>query len=191
MLAAVTVDRFIAITFPLKMKQMCTPRRAHIVSTAILMIAIAKNLHLFWTRGVQEIINSDGVIEIFNCGWPNESYEYFGKYIRPWIAFSIYAFIPITGILFLNVIISYKLLILKQKVRPGNKIGTGSGDNSQSGDKKNVSQMTAMLLSVSIVFLILIIPSITVIVAKPHVIHTDQDAVRLAYVEVRILFSTI
>ncbi len=150
------------------------------------MIAIAKNLHLFWTRGVQQVVNSDGVIEIFNCGWPNESYESFGKYIRPWIAFSLYAFIPITGILFLNVIISYKLLILKQKVKPGNKIGTGSGDNSQSGDKKDVIQMTAMLLSVSIVFLILILPSITVIVAKPHVIHIDQDAVRLAYVEVRI-----
>ena len=49
--------------------------------------------------------------------------------------------------------------------------------------RKSNQQLTAMFLSVSITFLVLIIPSITVILIKPYVVTTDEERESYAYVE--------
>ena len=58
LLVAVTVDRFIAVKFPLARKQMCTPKRAFIVACVLPSIASIENLHLFLTQGRQVIVDA-------------------------------------------------------------------------------------------------------------------------------------
>ena len=80
LLVAVTVDRFIAVKFPLVRKQMCTPKRAFIVACVLPSIASIKNLHLFFTRGRQVIVDAALPEEewaVSNCGFPTPEIEIF------------------------------------------------------------------------------------------------------------------
>ena len=154
--------------------------RAHIVANSFVIGAIIKNVHLFWTKGRQVIVGADGIDEVINCGFPTPAIEHFELYIRPWIGFTLYAFLPIAAIFALNICISYKLYKIA-KFRPGGNASSTGG--TSGGTDKNTKQLTIMLLSVAIVFLILIIPSITVLVAKPYVVKSKEDEVRMAYVE--------
>ena len=108
LLVAVTVDRFIAVKFPLVRKQMWTPKRAFIVACVLPSIASIKNLHLFFTRGRQVIVDAALPEEewaVSNCGFPTPEIEFFETYIRSWIAFSLYAVVPIVSVFILIVLI--------------------------------------------------------------------------------------
>jgi len=48
-----TVDRFVAICFPLHKNSVCTTSRAKKYSLTAFMLAIFKNIHVFWTRGIE------------------------------------------------------------------------------------------------------------------------------------------
>ena len=82
---------------------------------------------------------------------------------RPWVAFSLYAFIPIAFIFVFNSIIVARLLKLK-KVKAKQQNLTSS--TQQNG--AYFSAMTAMFLSVSFLLLLLLIPSISLIVSIPY-----------------------
>ena len=176
LILAVTVDRFIAVKYPMNKPQMCTPNRAMIVALALPSIAILKNVHLFYTRGRQVMANPESPEEwtVNNCGFPSPAIEYFETYIRTWIGFSLYAFIPIFSVLALNVLIIHTVW----KVR---KISAQSSKGEWI--KKSNNQLTAMFLSVSITFLIFVIPSITVLVIKPYLNLNDKQLNRYAYIE--------
>ncbi len=62
LLVAITGDRFISLIFPLRRKEMCTPRQALIVAISLPTLAALKNFHLFFTRG-RQVIQQDGVPE--------------------------------------------------------------------------------------------------------------------------------
>ena len=112
MLVVVTVDRFIAVKFPMKKSQMCTRKRAVIISITLPFFAILKNVHLFYTRGRQVVANLELPEEkwiVKNCGYPTPAIEFFEIYIRTWIGFSLYAFIPMCSVFILNVLIMYTI----------------------------------------------------------------------------------
>lgn len=48
-----TIDRFIAVVFPLQKRRLCGPFRAQMYCALALLAAVAKNFHVFWTRGAQ------------------------------------------------------------------------------------------------------------------------------------------
>ena len=187
LMVAVTVDRFIAVCLPLKRKVLCTPTRALASCLGLAGTAVVKNLHLFWTRGAQDVEQPDGTLVTIQCGWPRADYEYFGKYIRPWIAFSLYAFIPIASLIVLNSAIAVALWRFS-KVKPGMASSTGGPENSgqqrkAAAERRKTIQLTWMLLTVSVSFLVLVIPSITVLVAKPYVARTSEQLASYAIVE--------
>ena len=172
LLLAVTVDRLIAVKFPVKKLHMCTPKRAMTVALVLPPIAILKNVHLFYTRGIQVVANPElpeRKWTVNNCGYPSPAIEFFENYIRTWIGFSLYAFIPISSVFILNVLI----------------IHTVSTKRRISADliRQSNNHLTAMLLTVSFTFLILIIPSITVIVIKPYLNLNNQEIKSFAYLE--------
>ncbi len=163
---------------------MCTPRKATVVAITLPCIAVAKNFHLFFTRGRQVTVSDSGEEAVNNCGFPTPAIEFFELYIRTWLGFILYAFIPIISVFILNVLIVKELWkVRKVGVAVGPTAGAGTGDASNKGGavskreeraRKSNNQLTAMFLSVSITFLILIVPSITVLVINPYVANKGQ-----------------
>ena len=104
-LVAFTVDRLIAVTLPLIKYIICAPRRAAVVVVVIAIFAVAKNLHVFWSRGVE--LTSSGRLR--TCGRP-EPYRYFEQHIRPWLAFVVVSVVPFVVISVCNCFIIISLL---------------------------------------------------------------------------------
>lgn len=168
-LLVVTVDRFISVRLPLKAKQLCTPRRSRFAVGIIVLIAVLKNVHLFVTKGVQLHGKLHG-----QCSYSHDDYKVFEEFVRPWIAFTLYAFIPISAMLVLNILIITGLHSARKKRE--NLRGTARMQVQQ--DNKNTRIMTAMLLTVSIVFTVLVTPSIVVILVRAHWVVTAHDEAR-------------
>lgn len=173
LLVAVTVDRFIAVVIPTKGKVVCIPRRARIVSAIVWLAAITKNLHIFWTRGYEQITKTMST----NCGYPSKDYAYFEKYIRPWIALATLALIPGAVIFLLNVIIIWALRKQNQ-LHPKTKYKYSS--RHQSGDKKYLTQMTAMFLGISFEYLILIPPCYILLIVRPYFDNGESPSIKFA-----------
>ncbi|KAK2145505.1 hypothetical protein LSH36_677g02012 [Paralvinella palmiformis] len=170
-LVAFTCDRCIAVCFPLKKRHLCTATRAYLACLVIVLVAVAKNFHIFWTRGV--VYDAAGRF-IENCGKP-EPYVYFEKKIRPWIVMVTVSLGPFLIILVCNVII-VKQLVWSGRMRTGTAAGSGS---SQEKQQRAFTQTTAMCLSTSFAFLILITPSIVLLIGKPN--WTSSDRPNIAY----------
>ncbi|ESO10065.1 hypothetical protein HELRODRAFT_167913 [Helobdella robusta] len=51
-MVAFTIDRLVAVCFPLKKRSLCKPSSAKIFVGAVVIAAIFKNAHVFWTRGL-------------------------------------------------------------------------------------------------------------------------------------------
>ena len=177
LLVAVTFDRFIAVRFPMKKSRLCTPRKASITACILPSVAMMKNLHYFFTRG-KEVVPDPLLPKeqwmVKNCGFPTPAIAFFEQYIRTWIGFSLYAFIPIISVFILNIFIIQTLWKVS-------KVAVQS--NRQQTARKSNNQLTAMLLSISITFLVLIIPSITVLIIKPYLNLTNGKANMYAYIE--------
>ncbi len=149
-IVAFTLDRFVAVCFPLKKREVCVPKRAAIACLCITLVAIAKNLHVFWTRG--RIYDENGNV-IKNCGRPSD----FENYVRPWIAFALVSLVPFLIISVCNAGIIRALVIAKRRMRDS------VGENARA-----LTQTTAMCLSASFTFLVLIAPSIVLLIGKPY-----------------------
>ncbi len=185
LVVAVTVDRFIAIKFPLKAKQLCTPKKARIVAVCLPVVAIFKNFHLFFTRGRQILEDPELPEEqwlIINCGFPTPAIEYFENYVRNWIALALFWLIPVISVIVLNTFIVLALWKVRQ-VGPSQDSSQQSANKQQERARKSNSQLTAMFLSVSITFVLFLTPSITLIVVRPYLRMTKEQATRYDYAQ--------
>ncbi len=143
--------------------------------------------------------------EVNNCGFPSDSVAYFEIYVRPWIGFTLYAYIPLAAVLVLNTLIIRTLWkVRKVGQAPEVPSGQGQGDQNHPGQnqnhqgqgqgqgqmsqqqeraRKSNAQLTAMFLSISVTFLLLLPPSMTTIALKPYLDLTEAQAARYAYLE--------
>ena len=174
---AVTVDRLIAVAFPLRVKLLCNIKKAYVTVSSLALLAFAKNSHLLFTRGAQYGDDHNQSTITNNCGWPNQDFEYFEKFIRPWIGLVAYAFVPITLIFIFNVVIVV-MLLKHNRMKAKKEMTTTS---RQPSDAK-LSSMTAMFLSVSIVLLVLLIPSISIYVSIPYWAEDPESQATLSLV---------
>ena len=167
-----TVDRFIAVCFPLKKKDFCIPSRARIYCLCAFLLAVSKNFHVFWTRGAQYFpIKGSNETEVYNCGRPTPAYEYFEKFVRPWIVFSFVNILPFCVVLVANVFIIRALIHVK-KMRVEQSI--------ISNRDKSFYQMASMCLSASFSFLICVTPSIVLLIGRPWWSSDDNNAYIIA-----------
>ncbi len=154
-----TVDRCIAVCFPLSKKAYSLPSKARFYALGALILAIAKNLHVFWTRGAEYVVVGNDTILKSNCGRPTPDIKYFEFHVRPWIVFSLVTLIPFVVILVCNVFIIRALLGMKRLRRK---------QTITSHKDKTLPQMAALCLSASFCFLICVAPSIIMLIGKPY-----------------------
>lgn len=172
-----TVDRFVAVSFPLQKSRVCVPRRAKIACAVVFALCVAKNLHVFWTRGAEYVRR--GVL-LTNCGKP-EPYKNFESRYRPWMALTLISILPSCILLFCNCVIIWKLAksgnrrVQMRKPTASSQTSTTTVDRS-----KTFRQTTMMCLSASFVFLVCVIPSIVILIVKQYWSGMRHDAYEVA-----------
>ena len=154
-----TIDRFIAVCWPLAKTEVCKPTRAKFYCLGLFFVAFTKNMHVFWTRGAEHKANNGSMELISNCGRPTPEYKFFEKFVRPWIVFALVSVLPFVVILICNISI-IRALVRAKKLHKGAKI--------QTSQEKTYAQMTAMCLSASFAFLCFITPSIVLVIGRPY-----------------------
>ena len=125
-----TLNRFVAICFPLKKPIVCSPSSVKYQASAVVAAAVCKNLHVFWTRellvgveGRKEKCNDTKEVDrdsgsasfdsstlISICGYPNPESAYFEMYVRPVIALVTVGVLPFCIVLFCNIFIIRAML---------------------------------------------------------------------------------
>jgi hypothetical protein len=162
MVVIMTIERFIAVTFPLRSMYFCTVKKAKVATLILTCILFSMNSHFLFSHSYVTRRNNES-----GCQSKSEAYDYFIQNLWPWIDASKYSFIPLLTIIFFNVLIIYNLIkastIIKNmssnhKLQTNKQNSTPSGHNTQSNSSSNNRRLTIMLLVVSMTFCILSTP---------------------------------
>ena len=138
-----TIERFLAVSFPLKVALWCTITSAKIATATLLVICILINAqYLYLAEAYISPVSG------FSCRYALEVAEYATK-IWSWVDMAIYAIIPQFILFFLNISI---IVAISRSRQEQAKMAT---NKKEKGDK---GQVTAMLLTVSIVFFVCTAP---------------------------------
>ena len=145
LLVILSVEKFIALYFPLKTKTLCTVHIAKRVSIVSAVLFLIYNAQFLYIGGSVE--DPDGNLY---CDYVNTSVFYYK--ILQYTFMTLYIFGPFIIMLLANIAITYKFITAKLRTRQG---GTESTVQALS---KSAMKGTAMLLTVSFVFIILMAP---------------------------------
>ena len=148
------VEKFVAIYFPLKVKSICT------IQTAKRVCGLSALLFIVYDS--QYVIFVDIIIEnkIKRCGLKgvHPKYHQIGNYMDA----VLYSFSPFTIMIISNGAIIYKFLIAKWKHRQS----ASNGESTSQAMSKAASKGTAMLITVSVMFILLTGPAAVSVVLK-------------------------
>ncbi|KAL3869226.1 hypothetical protein ACJMK2_041934 [Sinanodonta woodiana] len=161
-LVAVTGERFISACFPHKVKMGCTQRTAGMVITAIIICLAILNVH--WIYGYGDLyVTEMNTTTLVKCETLFDPYRTFVLYIWPWIDLCVFALVPCCLIIIGN--IGIIINVVKSKKRSATKIAPMQAAKIQAGNK--ASHLTAMLLTINIVFVICAIPICFYLIVGP------------------------
>ena len=148
-LLLVTVERFISVWFPFKARYLCTYKQAAIGLVILAVFISSANVHFFWTRGLLVSALGNDTVKL-SCN-NLEEYYYFTGIILDILDALLIAFIPCVCMIVLNILIIIKL----NRLRRRNQRGVIFTPDSNSA---KVNTMTAMLLTVTFTFILLMSP---------------------------------
>ncbi|ELT93710.1 hypothetical protein CAPTEDRAFT_197121 [Capitella teleta] len=140
-----TIERCIAITYPLKFRSIPEPTIAKMIYSYITILLTASTIYNIHGLVLFDLV-PDG--EGFECDPVTEKSPTFIKYIRPWISIGLVAVIPFTVILICNSMI-IKQIKTSQSFR---------GADKSNDDNEKMKSIAIMLMTVSFIFLILNLP---------------------------------
>ncbi|XP_076105281.1 putative G-protein coupled receptor 139 [Mytilus galloprovincialis] len=110
LIVAVTIERFLAVWFPLKANSMCNLSRARFITFMTAMIFILVNIHIFWTA---QLFPTKQSLDGSNFVCAAYAYENFVCRIFPWINLILYSFLPCLTLLIFNILIIICLMKTK------------------------------------------------------------------------------
>ncbi|XP_033753651.1 growth hormone secretagogue receptor type 1-like [Pecten maximus] len=159
LIVAVTVERYIAVCFPLKASNLCRIRKArYIVFVPILALCFV-NFHFLWTVQLRHDKN-DTINPVYICdAGPNFSELVNGVWV--WVDAGIYSFVPFAILSILNGRIIQKVCIAKNERKhlvTTDRNGCNNIRSKHSGTGEVSRKLTMMLLMVSFTFLLTTLP---------------------------------
>lgn len=162
LIIAVTIERFIAVKFPLKAPRMCDAHRARVVILGIIIIISFINLHILWSVELQyNSHNGSTWSALCDAG---VAHTVLVKDIWPWVDAAIYSFVPFVIITLLNSLIVRQVLYARKRRSQMQHVElTSNCSNFVSklqAKKSNESnkKLTIMLLAVSFAFVLTTLP---------------------------------
>ena len=151
LIVAVTTDRFLAVTYPLKASSYCTVQRAKYLSLILLLIATVYNIHVLWTIHLY----SKPPLGYLSCS--HYQSDTFMEEYYPFIKLSTYSVLPFTMVVVLNTSITRKLWRSRKTLSEAAPTGIHGGPD-RSKVAQNQQRITIMLLVVSFMWLGLTAP---------------------------------
>ena len=149
LIVAVTSDRFLAVWVPLKVSENSTVFRARYITLILLCVAVGYNLHIFWTIHLYHKMPGGHL----SCSH-YKSDIFMEKYF-PYLKLTTYSILPFTMVLFLNILITYKLWQNKKSIKIRRDSPSSSNQKSTNHPQHKI---TIMLLVVSFIWLSLSAP---------------------------------
>ncbi len=155
-LSTITIERFVAVTFPHKLNIIFSHRRASISIGIFLFAAMCPTLNYFFSYQVI-VVGYGERIQIQVC-WIHSPSVY-SVYIAPWVETVLYSIIPSVIITFCNVGIIYRVIKSRAKrVQQMNAQHDGGGQ----------ANMVATLVTISMAFLIFTLPTSIFVIFELH-----------------------
>lgn len=151
LLVAVTVERFISVVWPHRVRLGCTPRNSAIVIGVLFLIIFGLNTHIFYGFGYSKlpVYNGEGFCEPLY-----EGYRVFWGDVYSWIDLAVAFAIPFGFFVVINSVIIYKLRMMRLQRRKMSIIKSKSEDSSN----KDANGVTVMLIMLSVVFFLCLTP---------------------------------
>ena len=156
-LVAMTVERFVAIWFPFKVKKICTKRNVALANIVMIVVFICANWHFLLT--FEEVADP---LLVWDCR-PKPNFAYFINVVWYWIDGTLYAFLPIILIVVLNGLIVYAV-----KRATNTRIDLTNNTKKARDKAAQQRQMTIMLLTISMVFIVLVLPNCIFFIVKEY-----------------------
>ncbi len=144
-LSAMTIERFIAVTFPYKTNRTFSHKRAYISVGCFGFVAVCLSIHIFFAYG---IINHNGQPV---CFYVQTTVTIYAMFVSPWIVITLYCLIPMSIITFCNVGIICRVVKAHSTRQQQMNVQDDSGVQPS---------MIATLLTISFAFLILAMPAV-------------------------------
>ena len=161
LIIAVTIERFIAVCFPLKAPRMCNTKRARMVILLVIVAICVVNAHIIWTVELRYIHNNGSYITQCDA---SEDHKFLVKSVWPWVDAAIYSFVPFVIITILNVLIIRQVIGARQQRNQLQQLTVMSKINGivyKTQAKRHCEgskKLTCMLLAVSFTFLLTTLP---------------------------------
>lgn len=159
LIIAVTIERFIAVKFPLRAPRMCNVTRARIVIITVVSAICILNSHIFWTVELRYISHNGTVSS--EC---DASYDHIVlvKAVWPWVDAAVYSFVPFVIITILNILIVRQVLYARERRTKMQNMELTANflrpNKSQKRQNESSKKLTCMLLAVSFTFLLTTLP---------------------------------
>ena len=145
---AMTIDKYIAIKWPHKAATYSIPRRARMSAVSLSVCAFVYNSPHFYLTHIP-----NGQCLAYGTGGLLTK-------IYSWLNFVFNAVIPFTLLIYMNFVIVKAVKNSRKMFGPKTSAGTDQGMNTKEKTMKSVeNQLTLMLLSVTMLFLILLCPT--------------------------------
>ena len=165
LLVIMSLEKFVALYFPIKAKQICTVRTAKIVCSVSALIFAGFDSQFFFI--IDAYTDDDGYD---TCKYKNENYELIFNRIDS----TLYSFGPFAIMIIANSAIIYKFM--KAKLKQKKQVGIATTQATNQALSKTATKGTVMLVTVSFGFVILTGP-ISVAYAITRTPHPMVDAV--------------
>lgn len=160
LIIAVTIERFIAVKFPLRAPRMCNVTRARIVIVTVIVAILLLNSHIFWTVELKHN-GHNGTVDS-KCE-ASEHPQVLVREVLAWVDAAVYSFVPFIIITILNILIVRQVLYARERrTKLQNMELTTNFLRSNKGSNKRPNEsskkLTCMLLAVSFTFLLTTLP---------------------------------
>ncbi|XP_052770817.1 FMRFamide receptor-like [Mya arenaria] len=170
-LIAVTIERVISVWFPHNAKTICTKKSAMAVIIAICVLLLALNAHILYGMGFQTVLKETGLPELGKCLEVYDDYHSFFNKVWPWIELCVFCLIPFFVIVIGNSLILLKLIKNRRRTKTAIMPSIYTVARARvgvSGAYGKQSSMTAMLLTLNVVFLVSTSPVSIYNIGYPH-----------------------
>ena len=164
LIVAVTIERFLAVWYPLKANTLCSLSRARFIVLMIALIFIL-NSHIFWTAELHHYpVSGHSSCQAY-------AYENFVCNVFPWIHMVLYSFLPFVILLVFN------SLIIVSLVKNKGIFSNMTKDERSSREKHH--RLAITLLSISFTWIITTMPRPLHQIATPQPTSMDEAGYRL------------
>ena len=172
-LGIVTIERFVAVCLPTKHRKIKTVSAALKILAALIVVQVAFNMQVFWTRGdhYQKVYDAVTKEELpLHCGYTSEEARYFWTHNQGALSMVWYCAIPFMTMLIFNILIIRRL----RSLRDDSALSRGGSELSKTGITKQTNSMTRMLLSVTFYFLLVTVPILIFTMFQSVILYKDQ-----------------